>query len=81
MDIYETLKKLLCKQIKRKTFDVDKLTEDTSLDELGLDSLDSAELIINIEDEFQLPEISQEEMVSISKISDLKNLIEKYTSK
>lgn len=81
MDIYEKMKKLLCKQIKKRSFDVNDLTPDTALEDLGLDSLDAAELIINIEDEFDLPEVSQEEMMSIRKISDLKELIEKYLQK
>lgn len=77
MDIYAKLKEIISTQIKKKNFDIDSVTPETRLDELGLDSLDTAELIINIEEEFNLPEITQEEMMSISTVKDVKELIEK----
>ena len=61
-EIYVKLKELLNKKIKRKNFDID--------------SLDAAELIITIEDEFNLPEVSQDEMMEIKSIKDLHDLIE-----
>lgn len=75
-DIYQKLKDLLSKQVKKKSFNIDSLTPETELDTLGLDSLDKAELIINIEEEFSLPEVSQEEMMEIVTIKDVKDLIE-----
>lgn len=80
MDIYEKLKELLAEQVKRKKFDIEKITIDTPLTELGLDSLDTAELLINIEEAFDLPEITQEEMVDIKTVKDIKDLIEKKTA-
>lgn len=74
-EIYTKLKELLSKQVKKKSFNIDALTPETDLDTLGLDSLDKAELIINIEEEFNLSEVSQEEMVEIKTISDVKDLI------
>lgn len=74
-EIYAKLKDLLVKQVKKKNFDADKLTPETTLESLGLDSLDAAELIINIEDEFSLPEVSQDEMMDIKTIKDLHDLI------
>ena len=76
-EIYSKLKDLLVKQVKKRNFDVDSLTPETELDSLGLDSLDKAELIINIEDEFNLPEVSQEEMMEIVTIKDVRDLIER----
>lgn len=76
MDINQKLKDILTKQIKKKTFDIDSLTPETKLEELGLDSLDTAELIITIEEEFSLDEFTQEEITSISTIADLIKLIE-----
>lgn len=76
-EIYVKLKDLLSKQVKKRNFDIDTLTPETELDSLGLDSLDKAELIINIEDEFNLPEVSQEEMMEIKSIKDVKELIER----
>lgn len=76
-EIYTKLKELLSKQVKKRSFDIDSLTPDTDLDSLGLDSLDKAELVINIEDEFSLPEVSQDEMMEIKTVKDVKDLIER----
>ena len=76
MDIYAKLREILCQQIKRRSFDIDAVTPETKLNQLGLDSLDTAELVINIEEEFELPEVTQEEMMSIETVKDLKELIE-----
>ena len=77
MDIYSKLREILCQQIKRRSFDIDAVTPETKLNQLGLDSLDTAELVINIEEEFELPEVTQEEMMSIETVKDLKELIER----
>ena len=77
MDIYAKLREILCQQIKRRSFDSDAVTPETKLNQLGLDSLDTAELVINIEEEFELPEVTQEEMMSIETVKDLKELIER----
>ncbi|MCI6524592.1 MAG: phosphopantetheine-binding protein [Candidatus Enterosoma sp.] len=77
MDIYAKLREILCQQIKRRSFDIDAVTPETKLNQLGLDSLDTAELVINIEEEFELPEVTQEEMMSIETVKDLKELIER----
>ena len=77
MDIYAKLKELLQNQVSTKKFDIDQVTPDTKLEELGLDSLDAAELIINIEEEFNLPEVTQEEMMEIKTVQELKELVEK----
>jgi acyl carrier protein len=77
MDIYSKLKELLSKQVKKKKFDADTITPETKLEDLGLDSLDTAELVINIEQEFNLPEITQDEMISLKTVEDVKDLIEK----
>ncbi len=76
-EIYSKLKTMLSKQVKKRSFDIDSLTPETDLDSLGLDSLDKAELIINIEDEFSLQEVSQDEMMEIKTVKDVKDLIER----
>jgi acyl carrier protein len=80
MDIYAKLKELVSKQVKKKKFDPETITPDTKLEDLGLDSLDTAELIINIEQEFNLPEVTQDEMMSVKTVKDVKELIEKKRS-
>lgn len=77
MDIYARLKELLSKQIHNKKFDIESVKPETRLEDLGLDSLDTAELLINIEMEFNLPEVTQEEMLEVKTVEDVKNLIEK----
>jgi len=81
MDTYERLKNLVKNQIKRKNFDINTVTPETTLESLGLDSLDAAELIINIEEEFELPEVTQEEMMEVSTVKDLVNLIQAKSGK
>lgn len=46
------------------------LTEDTKLDDLGVDSIELMEFIINLEDEFAL-EISDDTIVHMDKVADL----------
>ncbi len=75
MDIYAKLKEMIRDKV-RKNYDIDSITPETELEDLGLDSLDTAELLINIEQEFNLPEITQEEMLSIETVKDVKDLIE-----
>ena len=53
------------------------LTEDTKLDDLGVDSIELMEFIINLEDEFAL-EISDDTIDQMVKVADLlDNLSEK----
>lgn len=46
------------------------LTEDTKLDDLGVDSIELMEFIINLEDEFAL-EISDDTIDHMEKVADL----------
>lgn len=46
------------------------LTEDTKLDDLGVDSIELMEFIINLEDEFAL-EISDDTIDYMDKVADL----------
>ena len=67
--VFEKIKSLICEQ-----FDVDpeKITVETNfLQDLSADSLDCVELVMNIEDSFGLPEISEEEIRSIQTVGDL----------
>lgn len=77
MDIYAKLKEILATQFGRKKIDVDSITPETRLSDLDFDSLDTAELIVNIEEAFSLPQFTQEEMMEVKTVKDLKELIEK----
>ncbi len=78
MNIFEKVKEILGSQVNRKKFDPDNIKEDTPLDSLGLDSLDVAEIVINLEQEFSLPEVSQDEMMNLKTVQDIEELIKKY---
>ena len=67
--IFDKIKELICEQ-----FEVDpaSITEETNfLQDLSADSLDFVELIMNIEDSFDLPEVGEEEIRAIQTVGDL----------
>ena len=71
--VLEKVKVILAEQ-----FDVDEdsLTNDTNLqDDLGADSLDVVDLLMSIEDEFEI-EIPDEEIEHIRTVGELVNYIE-----
>ena len=73
--VFEKIRELICEQ-----FDVDpeQITEETNfLQDLSADSLDFVELVMNIEDGFGLPEISEEEIRSIQTVGDLVEYVTK----
>ena len=66
---FEKIRELICEQF---AVDPESITEDTNfLQDLSADSLDFVELVMNIEDTFELPEISEEEIRSIQTVGDL----------
>ena len=74
--VLEKIKVILAEQ-----FDVeeDSLKNDTDLqDDLGADSLDVVDLLMSIEDEFEI-EIPDEEIENIRTVADLVNYIESNT--
>lgn len=68
-EIYEKIKKIVASKVK--TNDVNPKAD---LSSLGLDSLDKAEIMINIEDEFHI-EFTEDEMAKIKTIYDLLTII------
>ena len=73
--VLEKIKVILAEQ-----FDVeeDSLKNDTDLqDDLGADSLDVVDLLMSIEDEFEI-EIPDEEIENIRTVGDLVNYIESH---
>ena len=69
--IYDKLKVIVSKKIKNS-----ELNPQDELTSLGLDSLDKAEIMINIEDEFGI-EFDEEEMIDVKTIEDLHKLVAK----
>ena len=56
------------------------LTEDTKLDDLGMDSIELMEFIINLEDEFAL-EISDDTIDHMVKVADLLDYLSEKLNK
>lgn len=71
--VLEKVKVILAEQFD---IDEDSLTNDTDLqDDLGADSLDVVDLLMSIEDEFEI-EIPDEEIEHIRTVGELVNYIE-----
>lgn len=72
--IFETLKRLIAEQL---SVDADNVTMDTHFeDDLGVDSLDVVELTMAMEEEFNLEEISEEDLAQVVTVGDLVNFIQ-----
>ena len=73
MSVFEKVKSIICKELK---LDPSKVTEESSLkDDLGADSLDAVEIIMDIEDEFNI-QIDDTEAENIKTVKDIVKYIE-----
>jgi len=71
--VFEKIKNILAEQLDA---DPDEMTMDTNIaKDLGADSLDVVELLMSIEDEFEV-EIPDEEIENIKTIGDLADYIQ-----
>jgi len=71
--VFEKVRAILCDQLD---LDEDKVTMDSSLvDDLGADSLDAVDLIMSLEDEFDM-EVADEASDSFKTVGDLVRYIE-----
>lgn len=70
MDVTAKLKEIVKKKLKNK-----EIRPEDSLKSLGLDSLDKADIMIRIEDEFNI-EFTEDEMSSIDTVAKLIGTIE-----
>ena len=67
--IFEKIQNLICEQF---VIEAEAVTMETSfVDDLGADSLDIVELTMAIEEEFSLPEVSDDELKQIVTVGDL----------
>ena len=71
MEYIEKVKAILAKKV-----DISSLKEDDKLSDLGLDSLDLVETMIEIEEELGI-EFTSEEIASLKTLNDVTKLIEK----
>ena len=72
MDTMEKLKEIISRQTE---IEEDKLTESTTMEDLMADSLDTVELLMNVEESFDI-DISDAEAKKLSNLGELCSLIE-----
>ena len=72
--IFEKVAKLLAEQFG---LEVEEITEDMGMDDLGADSVDLVELSMNLEEEFGIEEMGEEDIASIHNVGDLVNYLQK----
>lgn len=71
--VFEKVRKILCEQLD---LDEDKVTMDSSIvDDLGADSLDVVDLVMTLEEEFDI-EMPDEEIEGVKYVGDLVRYIE-----
>jgi acyl carrier protein len=67
--IFEKLQELLAEKFP---VDIDSITMDTSfVGDLGVDSLDLVELTMLVEEEFNIPEIPEEDLQELDTVGDV----------
>ncbi len=74
--VFERIQKLICEQF---VIEAAAVTIETSfVDDLGADSLDVVELTMALEEEFSLPEVSDDELKKIATVGDLVDYVSRY---
>ena len=74
--IFEKIRKLISLQF---TVDEESITTETAfVDDLGADSLDVVELTMALEEEFELPEVPEEELKSMVTVGDLVDYVSRF---
>ena len=65
---FERLREIIAEQF---LINIEYITMDTSfVDDLGADSLDAVDLIMRIEDEYNLPEVDEDTVVQLYTVGD-----------
>ncbi len=70
--VYEKVVSIVADQIN---VNEEEITEESTFEELGIDEMDLAELVITLEGEFEV-EIHDDEFAKINSVSDLVDIIE-----
>ncbi len=70
--VFEKIRSLLSEQLG---FDEEMITESTSFEDLGADSLDLVELMMSLEEEFSIS-ADEEELTDVKTVGDVVKLIE-----
>lgn len=76
VDIFGKVRSLISEQLD---IDEEKVTSETTFEDIDADSLDVVELVMALEEEFDL-EIADEEVEKIKTVGDIVGYIEKHIS-
>ena len=72
-EILQTMQRLVAEQF---AMDPDEITMDTSFEEdLGADSVDLVELVMAMEEEFEIGEVAEDEIAQIKTVGDAVNYL------
>ena len=71
--IFDKVAKLVAEQFG---LDAEELSEDTTFEELGADSVDIMELSMSMEEEFDVEELGEEDLSGIQTVGDLVNALQ-----
>jgi len=67
-EIFQTMQRMIAEQF---AMDAEEITMETSFEaDLGADSVDLVELVMAMEDEFEVGEIGEEDLVSLKTVGD-----------
>lgn len=74
-DIFAQMQKIIAEQFGVA---LDEVSENTSFEEdLGADSVDLVELVMAMEEEFQIGEVNEEELTTLSTVGDCVEFLKK----
>ncbi len=76
--VYDKIIEMLCEQFGLEASELNENT--TFLEDIGIDSVDVVELIVEVEDEFGLDEIPEEELKKLRTIGDLAAYVTAHTA-
>ena len=72
-DIFDRMQKIISDQF---SVDPDEITSETSFEsDLGADSVDLVELVMSMEEEFDIGEVREEELATLSPVGDCVNYL------
>ena len=74
--VFEHLREIIAEQFLQNA---DSITMETSfVDDLGADSLDAVDLIMRLEDEYNLPEMDEATVMQLYTVGDAVRFLSKY---
>ena len=72
-DIFERMKKIIAEQFST---DENEITMETSFEgDLGADSVDLVELVMSMEEEFDIDEVQEDELTGLTTVGDCVNYL------